>query len=51
METIMVDFLLLLLVVVIFFAGVQIGATVGSIGQMIRWVADWVDNKFPRNKK
>jgi hypothetical protein len=44
----MVDFLLLLLVVMIFLAGVQIGAAVGSIGQMIRWVADWVDSKLPK---
>ena len=47
----MVDFLLLLLVVVIFLAGVQIGAAVGSIGQMIRWFADWVDQKFGSKKK
>jgi hypothetical protein len=47
----MVDFLLLLLVVVIFFAGVQIGATIGSIGQMIRWVADWVDSKLKKDKQ
>jgi len=44
----MVDFLLLLLVVVIFLAGVQIGATVGSLGQMIRWVADWVASKLKK---
>jgi len=46
----MLDFLLLILVVVIFFAGVQVGATVGSIGQMIRWIADWVDTKLKKDK-
>jgi hypothetical protein len=47
----MIDFLLLVLVAVIFFVGVQVGATVGSIGQMIRWVADWVDSKLKKNKQ
>jgi hypothetical protein len=44
----MIDFLLFLLVLVIFFVGVQVGATVGSIGAMIRWIADWVDTKFKK---
>jgi len=44
----MIDFLLLLLVLVIFFVGVQVGATVGSIGAMIRWVADWIDAKLKK---
>lgn len=42
----MIDFLLILLVFVIFLTGVQVGATAGSIGGMIRWVADKVDGFF-----
>ncbi len=42
----MIDFLLFLLVIVIFLTGVQVGATVGSLGAMIRWIADKVDGFF-----
>lgn len=42
----MIDFLLFLLFVIVFLAGVQVGATAGSIGGMIRWVADKVDGFF-----
>jgi hypothetical protein len=47
----MIDFLLLLLVLVIFLGGVQVGAAVGSIGSMIRWIADWIDGLLSKGKK
>ena len=47
----MVDFLLFLLVIIIFLTGVQVGASVGGIGSMIRWIADKVDSFFRKDPK
>lgn len=42
----MVDFIILLLVVIIFLAGVQVGAVWGGIGNLMRKLGDWIDNKW-----
>lgn len=47
----MIDFLLLMCVLVIFFMGVQIGASVGGIPSMIRWVAEKLEGWLKKDKK
>ena len=47
----MLDFLLFLLVLVIFFTGVQVGASVGGIPSMVRWVADKLEGFFKKDSK
>lgn len=47
----MIDFLLFLLVLVIFFTGVQVGASVGGIPSMVRWVADKLEHFFKKDDK
>jgi hypothetical protein len=46
----MIDFLLFLCVLIIFFAGVQTGASVGGIPSMIRWCADKLEGFFRKDK-
>lgn len=46
----MLDFLLFLLVLIIFFTGVQTGASIGGIPAMIRWMADKLDTFFRKDK-
>ena len=47
----MIDFLLFLCVLVIFFVGVQTGASVGGIPAMIRWCADKLESFFRKDPK
>jgi len=47
----MIDFLLFLLFIIVFLSGVQVGASGGSLGGMIRWVADKVDSFFRKEPK
>ncbi len=47
----MIDFLLFLCVLILFFTGVQVGASVGGIPSMIRWVANKLESFFTKDPK
>lgn len=47
----MIDLLILLIVIFIFFCGVQVGASIGGIPTMVRWLADKLDGWLHRDKK
>lgn len=46
----MFDIIVLFLILVIFFTGVQVGASIGGIPTMVRWVADQLDKWLHRDK-
>lgn len=47
----MLDIIIVFIFLVIFFTGVQVGASVGGIPTMVRWVADKLDSWLHRDKK